>query len=264
VNILKNFLMVPVSCWCLMVLKTYAETPVPEVTPKQIVQQTTYAVTDQGTTVTTLLTEDKSKSKMINSYLFPVIEKTLKKNPIVSNVVFVPGVESKTDNSWSDYITKKRESYAYVNINMNSQISLMFKVVEELRVCKANKKSKSTDQSSFDEWASPSGCGLSVLKSSVEIKGPVAVYGTYVSNINVDSLLNEKQELSFSVSTNFNEQFQIESSFKILSSSFEEGLVKFLEVFNFKTGIAQHFSRRQLLVGVSRSLRTINEGVLGL
>ncbi len=233
---------------------------------KVIPIQTSYSISTDSSSVTTILTEDKSKDELINKYLFPEVEKVLIKNPLVSNVAFVPGMETSTEYSWANYITKKRESFAYVNIDVGSQISFLFKITEELRVCKTGTKDEKNVV--VDEWSgtssSTTSCDINSLQTNVKIEGPVAVYGTYASQYDVGTLLKDRQEITVTLNKNWSKQFQMVTRFRINSSSFEDGLIRFFEAFQIKSMIGDHFTRKQLLVGVARAMRTINEGMLEL
>ncbi len=229
--------------------------------------QTTYSIDSSSSEVETILRKDKSKNPLIEKYLFSTVAKALEKVPSISNVVFVPGDETETENNWSSYIRKKRESFAYVNLNMNTQVSMLFKISEERRVCKTVVKEEvEENDDDIDRFYSggSSGCNINSLKSEVTISGPISIYGTYASNINVDTILKDRQKIKISVESNYSKEFVMNTEFSILSSSFEEKLMTFFKVFQYKPMIGSTFTRRQLLVGVARALRTINEGVLEL
>lgn len=226
--------------------------------------ESTYRINSGNSEVTTIVRNDKTKETLIRNFIFPVVGEALKTIPQVSNVVFVPGKETKEDYSWANYTTIKRESFAYINLSLSSQVSLLFKVNEELRKCKSKETKRETSGS--DDWSGSSSneCDITALKSEVTVEGPIAVYGTFVSSVDVNRLLKKKQNLTVSVKLNYSQEFEMETNFNILSSSFEESLMKFFEVFHFTSQIGENFSRRQLLVGVARAMRNINEKVLEL
>ena len=223
--------------------------------------ETSYSLHTTGNQVETVLRKDHEQWKLIKEHIFPKAIESLEAMPYISNIVFVPGEESKLEYSWANYITKRRESYVYVNLDIASQVTFLFKVSEDLRECKVSIAQK--DPSSVeDEEDSP--CNIHSLKSEAVIEGPIAVYGNFVSNVDTQSLLKNKQSFTISAQTNYSKEFVFKTSFKILTSSFEESLVKFLDVFHIKSLMVGHFTRRQLLLGTARALRTFNEKVLSL
>jgi len=236
----------------------------------KLTKETSYEINAFEGTTKTIIRDDTSKQSLIESYLFTKVAKALEKTSQVKSVVFVPGAEKSEDYSWASYTSKVRESYAYVNIDLNTQVSLLFKVKEELRKCKTEVKSETTTSSEvadddFEDWGTDSSaCDIHSLKSEVVVEGPIAVYGTFASSVDVNNLLKDRQKLKISIETNFSKELQMQSTFEILSSSFEENLLKMFEAFQFKPMIGDNFTRRKLLVGIARAMRNINERVLEL
>lgn len=166
-------------------------------------------------------------------------------------------------NSWSDYVTKKRKGNIFVSLRLPTQVTMLFSIEQSYRVCGKSTPTYSDGGRRGSRGASSSSdCSLS---SSASVKGPLAVYGTFASPVNVDKLLREKQELSFDLSEPYDSSaVTINSTFTIKSILFEENLYKFMEIFSIapQDTSKQAMTRQRMMLGVSRYLRQVNENAL--
>lgn len=213
--------------------------------------ETAYNIGNAAAESKTTIKGDLSKEKFLRGFLFSQVRKALENTAYISSIQETEGRESKDEPSWVDYVVFKKNQHIFVNLNLPTKVAMMFAVEQAYRECKpAAKGSESTE------------CSLS---SAVTIKGPMTVYGNYASNVKVERLMQDKQELIIELTRSFDKQDLIFSSkFNINSSLFEENLYKFMEFFGVapedKSPVA--LTRQRLLLGVARYMRQVNERIL--
>ena len=237
-----------------------------------------YSINSSSSSVT--ITQEKSDQldELSKNYLFDKIRVALLKSPYILGVQFTKGLETKEDNKWSKYRTIKRTSKAYINLSLPAKFSILVDVEEEYRKCKTNlpKEAKSS-YSRHDAYSyGSSECKDSDLRSEVVINGPLAVYSSFASYINPTELLKEKQSLSWTLSHHYSgDKMKFEGEFDIKSDSFEKGIFKFMQLSNINfsgpldislsgQAVSQQVTRKDILVGIARTLKRINEEVVGL
>jgi hypothetical protein len=184
----------------------------------------------------------------------------LKSMPLVGDIQTSDVEEKKTDpGTWADYMTVTRNFSAFVQINLQKPVTMLFAVEQSHQVC------KNPSQSSKDTITSS--CGD--LNTTLQVKGPIAVYGTFEteSNLDVTSLLQDKQRLSVVASRSYDKaNLIVDSTLYIDSMQFEKSLLKFFDVFNVN-GInkkKEDLTRQSIFLGVARVMRQSNERMLEL
>ena len=180
--------------------------------------------------------------------------------PLVGDVQTSDVVEKKTDpGTWADYTTVTKNFSAFVQINLQKPVTMLFEVEQSHQVC------KNPGQTSKDTITSS--CGD--MNTTLQVKGPIAVYGTFEteSNLDVTSLMQDKQRLSLTVSRSYDkENLIVDSTLYVDSMQFEKSLLKFFGVFNVK-GInkkSEDLTRQSIFLGVARVMRQSNERMLEL
>lgn len=221
-----------------------------------------YSINGQRAMVKIKLEKNNQHDGLLTDYLFEKLQPAILNNQYVTGIQFSAGEDQLEVRRFGLYDLHNRTSHAYVTLSLPTKVSLLFEVKETYRVCKPEK----------------SDCNISNLQSEVQVVGPVAVYGSYATFFDVDSFLKDKQSLSWSIRKGYvGEDLYFEGEFKIESQKFEEGLMKFAKAFGVDlvggasdtvqpmAGAAQSLlTRRHLLLGASRTLRLMNEEVLGL
>lgn len=171
---------------------------------------------------------------------------------------------TKTDlGNYVDYVDVKRSFPAFVQLSLPKPVTLLMTVDETHRECKNPK----VVQSSYDEYGSgSSGC---VLSSTLEIKGPISVYGTFEteSNLNLSDMMRDKQRITVNVSRSYDKaDLTIDSALIVDSILFEKNLLRFFDVYNV-AGIskkAEDLTRQGIFLGAARVIRQTNERMLDL
>jgi hypothetical protein len=183
----------------------------------------------------------------------------LKQMPLVGDVQTSDMTEKKTDpGTWADYLTLTRNFSAFVQINLQKPVTMLFSVEQVQQVCKNPGQNKDAVIASCEN-----------LNTTLAVKGPIAVYGTFEteSNLDVSGLLRDKQRLNISVSRSYDKTtLIIDSTLNVDSILFEKSLLKFFDVFNVN-GIskkAEDLTRQNIFLGVARVMRQSNERMLEL
>ena len=236
--------------------------------------KTTYSISNEQTAVTTLAKDVGRKyEKQLDTYLFPSFKKALQEMAFVSSITQTKGEESSETNNWSDYETKKRKSHAFINLSLQSPLTLLFEIEESYRTCKATKPVSS----GYEEGSSSS--TTCSKQAELTVRGPISVYGNYANSINVDALLRNKQEVNLTLSKSYdNKDTNLVSRFQIKSVTFDESLARFFRIFNIPVFVSNGgeigygnglldkvsplTSRQRLMLGISRVARTANERML--
>jgi len=184
----------------------------------------------------------------------------LKDLPLVGDVQTSEVVEKENDpGDWSDYKTVTKNFSAFVQINLQKPVTMLFSVEQTHQVC------KNPSQAPKDSVYAT--CGD--LNTTLSVKGPIAVYGTFEteSNLDVSGLLRDKQRLNISVSRSYDKHdLVVDSTLYVDSILFEKSLLKFFDVYNV-TGIskkAEDLTRQSIFLGVARVMRQSNERMLEL
>ncbi len=213
--------------------------------------ETTYVITSASAEAKTTVHQDLSKEKFLKTFLFADLRKALENTAYVSSIQETEATTSRDELSWPDFIAIKRKRHAFVNLNLPTKVALMVSIEEVYRQCKP--AVKNADGTSTE-------CSLS---SSVTVTGPLTVYGNYASNVKIEKLMQNKQDL-FIEFTKTDEGLLLSTRFNINSNSFEESLYKFLAFFGVsiedKSPVA--LTRGRLLTAVVRYMRQMNERVL--
>lgn len=113
--------------------------------------------------------------------------------PGVKSVQFVKGL-SKKEKSWSGDYDHKRESHMIVQLDFVNPISMMFKVEEKFISCGSNTADDDDDDDDYFSSAS-SDCRL---ESTMNIEGPIAIYGNFAGTLNQELLFKNQLSVSFS------------------------------------------------------------------
>ena len=221
--------------------------------------KTTYNINTSNTEAKTEYT--KAPQDLDNKFkekLWEQFAAKLKEMPLVGDIQTSEVVEKKEDpGTWADYQRITKTFSAFVQINLDKPVTMLFSVEQAHQVCKAS-QSKDTITSS---------CGD--LNTTLSIKGPMAVYGTFEteSNLDVSGLLRDKQRLQIAVSRSYDKaNLIVDSTLYVDSLLFEKSLLKFFDVFNVK-GISkksEDVTRQAIFLGVARVMRQSNERMLGL
>lgn len=234
--------------------------------------KTTYSIYNDYTTVTTVAAKSNKWDRQTEEFLFPLFRGSLQKMAFVTSVTQTQGEQSQESNQWWDYDLKKRKSHVFVNLSLQSPITLLFEIEENYRKCKPPKTPVVVDESG-------SGGGTCTRQTALTIKGPVAVYGNFANSINVDALLRNKQEVEITLGKSYdNADTNLSTKFAIKSVSFDDGLSRFFKVFNIPVfmghdadvgygggvldKVSPLTSRQKLMLGISRIARQSNERML--
>jgi hypothetical protein len=237
--------------------------------------KTTYSIYSDSTTVTTLAEKSNKYDRHAEGFLFPLFRTGLQNMAYVTSLIQTQGTESSEVNQWWDYELKKKKSHAFLNLALQTPLTLLFEIEESYRKCKA----PGVTPVVVDEEGGSAATGTCQRESTLTVKGPIAVYGNFASSINVDSLLRNKQEVLITLGKTYNNQdTTLATKFSVKSVSFDEGLSRFFRVFNIPvfTGHAGEIgygngvldkvsplsSRQKLLLGISRISRQANERML--
>ncbi len=237
--------------------------------------KTTYSISNDSATVTTVAAKTNKWDRQTEEYLFPLFKESLQRMAFVTSVTQTKGAESTESNTWYDYETKKRNSHAFVTLSLSSPVTLLFQVEENFRKCKVPGTKIVVDDTGGGGGTS----GTCQTQSALLVKGPVAVYGNFANSINVDALLRNKQELEFTLGKSWDRaDTTIATRFNIKSVSFDDGLTKFFRIFNipvflghekdvgYGSGVLDKVSpltsRQKLMLGISRITRQANERML--
>lgn len=231
--------------------------------------ETTYTISSSSaeskTTITNASTEIEKRSK---GYLFKTIRKALENTAYIQSIEETEGKTDKEESQFSNTINNKKTNHVFVTLALPAKVSLMFKVEQSYRECKPGTSSSSSPSYGFEDYGgsgSRAGSDCFASGSSVSVKGPVAVYGNYASNVQIEELMRDKQELNFELRQSYDKtKYELSSRFSINSIFFEENLYKFMEFFGVapqdKSPLA--LTRQRLLLSVSRYLRQVNERTL--
>lgn len=190
------------------------------------------------------------------------------------------GEEEPTTATYLDYTTYKRKSKVFVSLSLPAPVTLLLSASESYRVCKLTVEKPRNPEGggpSKNGGGSSSSAKSCMLETTVTLSGPLKVYGNHTARVNVDQLLNEKQEFTFTVKTDSAvADTTIESRFNIKSVLFEDSILEFAKIFNvpivsagenvepLSGGSSKFFSRQTMMVGIARLLRSINESVLNM
>jgi hypothetical protein len=235
--------------------------------------KTTYSIYNDYTTVTTVAAKANKWDRQTEEFLFPMFRGSLQKMAFVTSVTQTQGEQSQESNQWWDYDLKKKKSHVFVNLSLQSPITLLFEVEESYRKCKPPKTAAVVDESGYGS------SGTCTRQSTLTVKGPAAVYGNFANSINVDALLRNKQEIEITLGKSFdNADTSLSTKFAVKSVSFDDGLSRFFKVFNipvfmghgtdvgYGSGILDKVSpltsRQKLMLGISRIARQSNERML--
>jgi hypothetical protein len=196
--------------------------------------------------------------------LWEQFAKKLKDMPLVGDVQAGDVEEKKTDpGTWSDYMTISRNFSAFVQINLQKPVTMLFSVEQRHTICKTPEQLLAQGQTP----STSSTCDN--LNTTLAVKGPIAVYGTFEteSNLDVTGMLRDKQRLQINVSRSYDKtSLNIDSSLYVDSLLFEKSLFKFFDVFNVG-GISkksEDLTRQNIFLGVARIMRQSNERMLEL
>lgn len=224
-----------------------------------------YSLLGSSATVTTTIREASSeKEQLLKSFLFETVAAKLRTLPMVTGVEFNSATKAEVGgHTWSDYWEHKRTYPATIRLALPTAVTLMVRVEETFRVCKsAAEKGSAAQIPAGDDLGIVVASTDCMLNSSVKITGPYTVYGNFATNVNVQSLMKEKQSITFSVTRDWSNKSNInlETRFALESELFESSLIKFLEVFNVSLGDKSAvIPRNQILLGVARLVRVQNE-----
>jgi hypothetical protein len=222
--------------------------------------KTTYNINTSSTEAKTelknapLSLDEKFKEKLWDKFA-----EKLKDMPLVGDVQTSDVVEKVTDpGEWADYKQVSKNFSAFVQINLDKPMTLLFSVEQMNQICKPAGQSTNTYTSSCAD-----------LNTTLSIKGPIAVYGTFEteSNLDVSGLLRDKQRLNITVSRSYDKlSLVLDSTMNVDSMLFEKSLLKFFDVYNV-SGISkksEDLTRQNIFLGVARVMRQSNERMLEL
>jgi hypothetical protein len=222
--------------------------------------KTTYSINTSNTEAKTELKnappnlDEKFKEKLWDKFA-----EKLKDMPLVGDVQISDVVEKKTDpGTWADYMQVSKNFSAFVQLNLDKPITLLFSVEQMNQVCKPAGQSSGTITSSCAD-----------LNTTLAIKGPIAVYGTFEteSNMDVDGMLRDKQRLNIQVSRSYDKTtLVLDSTMYVESMLFEKSLLKFFDIYHVN-GISkknEDLTRQSIFLGVARVMRQSNERMLEL
>lgn len=236
---------------------------------------TTYAISNIAAETRTELKNDSTKDDLLKGFVTPLAIDVLRKNPYVRSFEFSSTPESR-DESNASFTTVGRKSYAFINLDLPARVTMLFEINESYRICKAGVTITTPGATPTgggptgggpggrDSGSSTSASGCA-LRSSASVKGPLAVYGSFTSNKNLDRLMANKQSFKIDVTKSYDQKdLNITTAFSIDSNLFEKSLAEFLSTFGIKTILSENsiVSRQALLLGVARMQRQINEGIL--
>lgn len=184
----------------------------------------------------------------------------LRDMPLVGDIQTSDPVEKQNDpGDWSDYKTVTKNFSAFVQINLQKPVTMLFSVEQTHQVCKnPSQAPKETTYATCND-----------LNTTLSVKGPIAVYGTFEteSNLDVSALLRDKQRLNVTVSRSYDKHdLIVDSTLSVDSILFEKSLLKFFDVYNV-TGVskkAEDLTRQSIFLGVARVMRQSNERMLEL
>jgi hypothetical protein len=233
--------------------------------------KTTYDIGGSSAKVTTVVKKASAeKEKMLRQYLFPLIAEKLKTLPTVSTVEFNGKAKGETTGStWGDYWEHKRSYPVMVSLSLSTPVQMMMRVEESYRTCKsvAEKAANAVLPTSYGDYDGATTADALVdcsLESSVKITGPLLVQGNFASSSNVDKLLKDRQNITYSLSRDYSNKadLKLEGRFNIESELFDQNLFQFLSRLNSATGLESVITRNTLLLGIARVLRVQNESMV--
>jgi hypothetical protein len=243
----------------------------------ELKKETTYSI--QGSSVDTTTTARKSSDhdEKMTKYLLPALKAAMLGSQYISDLQIIEGEEKKEDTTWADYTTYKRTSNVFVAVNLPTRISMLFQVEEDYRKCKlVIAAGQAPVQGSFEDGGGTPVQGTTCqLQASLKVTGPLSVYGSYATNINVDALMNNKQDFAMTLAKSWDKSDAVLTTrLNINSMRWEDSLFKFLQAFNVRTPSSEPavgpasgaagtmVSRQMIFLGVARFFRQINERIL--
>lgn len=246
--------------------------------PKRI---TTYNVQGTWVEASTKIKKNNEFDPLMRKYLLPTFAKALEGTPYINSVQFMEGKEVKgTTYEFLQYTEWSRKSHLVVALSVPSRVSMMFEVNEELRRCNVPEKTPAPICDDHSGCTTPSASGDCQLKSSLVVRGPIAVYGVHDSTANVRQLgraLRKQQYLRVALGKSSDKaDVEMETRFDIDSVNWERNLFKFMEAFNIPTQIElaskpslndsttynAELTRHTMFVGIARVARQLNEKIL--
>lgn len=234
--------------------------------------KTEYNISGDYVTTTTTVEKTNAFDRMLGNPLFETFQKTLKNMAFVSSVVQTPSVKTTETNKWWDYEQVKAKSNAFVVLSLSSPVTLLFQIEETYRKCVVGKNIPS---SSEDGGSNTSACKG---ETSLNIKGPIAVYGNYATAVNVDALMRDKAEIDMTLAKSWSgTDTTLTTRFSIKSVNFDSALARFFRILNvpvFTNGqdvslgngalskATPLTSRQSLMLGIARIARQSHERML--
>ncbi len=221
--------------------------------------QTTYDISALSTSAKTIYKNAPTEmDSRFDDQLWEIFQSRLKTLP---NVIGVQTGEMKTLKVTTDntvgYNLIKKNFVAFVQLSLPKPVTMLMKIEATRRICK--------DPSELKSDTAPD-CSLN---STVEIKGPMSVYGTFEteSNLNLSDLLRDKQTLLVKAYRSDDKaDLELDSVLFVDSMMFEKSLLQFFDIFNV-SGISkktEDLTRQSIFLGVARVMRQSNERMLDL
>lgn len=188
--------------------------------------------------------------------LWDTFASKLRTMPFVNDLQIGTAKETKEDMGiYFGYVTVKKSFPAFVQLNLPKPVTFLLNVESAYRECKNPK----------DVFGGViTDCKLN---STLDIKGPISVYGAYDTTTKLEDLLRDKQHINVTVSRSFDDaDVIIDSTLFVDSMSFESSVIKFITEFDVSTvsRAAEDLTRQALFLGAARVIRQSNERMLEL
>ena len=240
-------------------------------------RETNYNIQSSAVEVVTTAKRTNQFDEKMTNYLLPLVRDALRGTQFVTDIQAVEGAEQREEIQWADYVTHKRVSKIFVNMQLPSRVSMLFNVEEDYRRCRVPQQLPPGAGSRHMEddagaGAIQQGCQL---QSTLKLTGPLAIYGTYTSAINVDRLLQGKQDLQITLAKSWDKADAVFTTrLNVSSMQWEDNLQSFMKAFNIRPQTDQAdvttngsspnvlLSRQTIFLGVARFARQINERIL--
>lgn len=242
-------------------------------------RETTYNMQGSSVEVVTTAKRTNQFDEKMTNYLLPMVREALRGTQFVTDIQAVEGSEQREEIQWADYITHKRVSKIFVNMQLPARVSMLFNIEEDYRRCRVPQQLPGGVGSRQMEDGLDQGGGAiqqgCQLQSSFKLTGPLAIYGTYTSAINVDRLLEGKQDLQVTLTKSWDKMDTVFTTrLNVHTMQWEDNLQSFMKAFNIRPHTDQAdvttsgsslnvlLSRQTIFLGVARFARQINERIL--